>query len=226
MAHTRTWNAALEAIPPNSQAASQGATRIRDFKLDFRERFELDHVMDESNDDGFHKQVTLEEQPSSPSNIANKGRLFTKDVSGETELFYIDAGGTEFRITDNGKLLLLGTNNSWTKGQATPEVSVTYASTITPDASLSNAFRVTLTGNVILAPPSNPKDGQVLTIRFLQDGTGSRILSFGSTLYGNTNDDLALSTDAGKHDFLTLFYNGAGSKWYVLNLKKDINNAL
>ena len=225
MAHTRTWNAALEAIPPNTQAASQGADRIRDFKLDFRERFELDHVMDETNDDGYHVQVTLEEQGSAPGNLANKLRLYTLDVGGVTELHCKDSAGNAFQITNAGKLELLDTNNSWTKGQAIPEVSITYSSTITPNASLSNAFRVTLTGNVILAAPSNPKDGQVLTIRILQDGTGSRILTFG-TLFGNPNDDLALSTGANKHDFLTLFYNGAGSKWYILNLKKDINNVL
>jgi len=226
MAHTRTWNASLEAIPPNTQAAASGAERIRDLKVDIRERLELDHVMDETNDDGYHKQVTLEEQASSPANLADKGRLFTKDVAGLTELFYLDAAGTEFRLTDNGKLLLLGTNNAWTKGQAITEVDVTFASTITPDASLSNAFRCTLTANVILAPPSNPKDGQVLTIRFLQDGTGGWTLSFGATIYGNTNDDLALSTAASKHDMLTMYYNGTNSRWHVMNLKKDINNAL
>ncbi len=226
MAHTRTWNAALEAIPPNTQAASQGADRIRDFKLDFRERFELDHVMDETNDDGYHKQVTLEEQASSPGNLANKGILFTKDVGSETELFYIDAGGNEFQITDAGKLLVLGTNNAWTKGQAVAEVQVTYASTIAPDAALSNSFWVDLTGNVILDQPTNPKAGQVVTILFKQDATGSRTLTFGVTLYGNTGNDWTLSTGANAIDLLTLYYDGDATRWRAMSLSKDIDNAL
>ena len=134
---TRTWNAALEAIPPDNQAANLGATRIRDFKLDFRERMEQDHVMDETDDDGYHKWVTLEEQASDPANLANKGRLYTKDVGGITEVFYIDSAGTLFQLTDNGKLFALATNNAWTKGQATTEVTVTFADPLAPDASLS-----------------------------------------------------------------------------------------
>jgi len=223
MAHTRTWNAAYEASPANAQNASLGATRVRELKTDIQERLALDHVMDETNDDGYHKQVTLEEQASSPGNLANKGILFTKDVSGETELFYIDAGGTEFRITDNGKLLVLGTNNSWTKGQATPESIITYAASVTPDAALSNAFKITLTGNVTLVKPTGTKNGQIITIRIAQDGTGGRIITY-SSLFGNTSDDLALSTGASKMDLLTLLSDGTNV--YVLNLKKDILNAL
>ena len=226
MAHTRTWNAALEAIPPNSQAASQGAQRIRDLKLDIRERLELDHVMDETDDDGYHKFVTLEEQASSPANLANKGRLFTKDVGGLTELHYIDAAGTEFVLTNNGKLLLLDTHNDWTAGQAITEVQITYAATIAPNAALSNAFWCDLTGNVTLNQPTNPNSGQVLTIMFKQDATGGRTLTMGTTLYGNSADDLTLSTAANAVDLLTLYYDGDASRWRVMNLKKDIDNAL
>jgi len=226
MAHSRVWNAALEAIPANPSAAAAGAERIRDLKIDIRERLELDHVMDETNDDGFHKQVTLEEQASSPSNLANKGRLFTKDVGGLTELHYIDAAGTEFVITNNGKLLLLATNNAWAKGQAVTEVEITYAATVAPDAALSNAFWCDLTGNVILDSPTNPKSGQVLTIMWKQDATGSRTLTFGATLYGNAGNDWALTTDANAIDLITLYYDGDASRWRAMSLSKDIDNAL
>lgn len=225
MAHTRTWNDALEAIPPNAQAASAGAERIRDFKVDFSERFELDHVMDESNDDGYHKQITLEEQSSAPGNLANKYRIYALEADGKTEIFVKDEDGNALQITKAGKLILLATNNAWTKGQAATEVEITYGSTITPDAALSNAFWVDLTGNVILDPPDNPKSGQVLTIMFKQDSTGSRTLTFGA-LYGNSADDLALSTAAGAIDLLTLYYDSDASRWRVMNLKKDIDNAL
>ncbi len=226
MAHTRTWNAALEAIPPNTQAASQGADRIRDFKLDFRERFELDHVMDETDDDGYHVQVTLEEQASAPGNLADKLRLYALDVGGVTELYSIDSAGNAFQVTDAGKLFALGTNNTWTKGQAALELNITYAASMTLDAATSNAFRILLTGNVTFEPPDNGILGQVLTVAFQQDGTGSRILTFGTTLYGNTGDDLVLSTGANKRDVMTLLHSGSANRWYVLSLKKDIDNAL
>ncbi|KKL24161.1 hypothetical protein LCGC14_2418070, partial [marine sediment metagenome] len=126
---------------------------------------------DDINDDGRHRHVCFVEQASDPGNLTDKGFLYTKEVATLTELFYEDDAGTLFQITSNGKLLVLGTNNSWTKGQAVAEVQVTYAATIAPDASLSNAFWVDLTGNVILDQPTSPKAGQVVTILFKQDAT-------------------------------------------------------
>lgn len=227
MVHSRTWDAAYEATPPNTQNASQGAQRIRELKIDIRERLDLDHIMDDDDtNDGRHRFVGLVEQASDPGNLTDKGFLYTKDVGGITELFYEDDAGTLFQVSDNGKLFVLGTNNSWTKGQATTESTITYAASVTPDASLSNAFVITLTGNVIVNPPSNPKSGQVLTILIKQDAIGSRTLTFGATIYGNSSDDLVLSTGANKEDILILYYQLAPARWHVLNLKKDINNAL
>ncbi|KKK62219.1 hypothetical protein LCGC14_3006510, partial [marine sediment metagenome] len=140
--------------------------------------------------------------------------------------FYMDDAGTVFQVTNNGKLLALGTNNSWTKGQAVTEVEITYAATIAPDASLSNAFWVDLTGNIILDQPTSPKSGQVLTLMFKQDATGGRTLTMGVTLYGNASDDLVLSTAANAIDMLILYRDGDASRWRVMNLKKDIDNAL
>ena len=227
MAHIRTWDAAYEATPPNAQLAAQGAQRIRELKVNIRERPDLDHIMDDDNtNDGRHRWVALVEQAGDPGNLADKGFLYTKEVGGITELFYMDDTGTLFQITDDGKLLALGTNNSWTKGQAVTEIAITYAATITPDASLSNAFRVILTGNVILEPPSSGKSGQVITIRFIQDATGGRTLTFGTTIFGNTSDDLALSIGADDQDMLIMYFRTSLSKWHVMNLKKDINNGL
>jgi hypothetical protein len=41
----------------------------------------------------------MDEVSAAPTNIANRGFLYTKDVSGVTELFYTDSGGTETQIT-------------------------------------------------------------------------------------------------------------------------------
>ena len=227
MAHIRTWDAAYEATPPNAQLAAQGAQRIRELKIDIRERLDLDHIMDDDDtNDGRHRWVALVEQAGDPGNLADKGFLYTKDVGGLTELFYEDAAGTLFQITDNGKLLLLNTNNSWTKGQATTQVTITYAATIAPDASLSNAFEITLTGNLTLNQPTNPKSGQVVTILLRQDSTGSRLLTLGTTFYGNPSDDLTLTTSVNNVDILILYYDGASARWRVMNLKKGIASAL
>lgn len=226
MPHTRNWNAAYEAIPADPAAAAQGANRIRDLKLDIRERFDLDHIMDEdTTDDGRHRHVCLVEQGSDPGNLANKGFLYTKDVSGVTELFYEDNSGDVLQLTNDGKYQLLNDNNAFTKGQATTEVTVTFATPLAFDASLSNSFKVTLTGAFTFNKPTNMKSGQVCTLRFIQDGTGSRVMTIGGSQYkGNTGDDLVLSTGANDIDIMTIYYDGTDH--YIINLKKDIGNAL
>lgn len=46
--------------------------------------------------------LVLNEQPSAPSTEALKGKLYSKDVSGGTEFFYLDAAGNEVQLTEAG----------------------------------------------------------------------------------------------------------------------------
>ena len=101
---TRTWNAAYEASPADSQSASQGATRIRELKNDISERLEVDHSWAGDANDGAHKWCTMIEQASDPTNVANRGFVYAKDVGGITELYYIDSAGTVTQITSNGTI--------------------------------------------------------------------------------------------------------------------------
>lgn len=103
---TRTWNGAYEASPANTQAAAQGAQRIRELKIDIRERMEVDHIYGTGSvDEGAHNFVHLKEQGSAPGGAADYGVMYSKDVSGVTELFYKDSAGTETQITQNGNIL-------------------------------------------------------------------------------------------------------------------------
>lgn len=102
---TDTWNAAFEGLPPDTvEPALQGASRIRSFKKAVRERMEVDHSLAGDADDGAHKKMTMIEQGSDPSAVANRGFVYTKDVSGITELFYRDSAGNIAQITAGGLL--------------------------------------------------------------------------------------------------------------------------
>ena len=105
MAHTQTWNAAYQAVPANGDDASEGALRIRNLKRDIQERLAIDHVMDETNNDGKHNTVTMPVQGSAPTNIASTGILYTKDVSAKAELFFIDEDGNEVQLSSGGSVL-------------------------------------------------------------------------------------------------------------------------
>lgn len=109
-------------------------------------------------------------------------------------------------------------NQSFTKGQAVARSALTDAATIAIDASLSNVYTVTLGGNRTLGQPTNPKDGQSITIFITQDGTGSRTLAYHADWLFPGGVDPTLTTTAAAVDVLSGIYNGATTKWYaVLN---------
>lgn len=103
-AFTRTWNTAYEQVPADTDDASEGAQRIRNSREDTRERLDVDHSMEGDADDGAHKQITLIEQAGDPSNAADRGFLYCKDDSGDTELYYMDHDGVVMQITQDGAL--------------------------------------------------------------------------------------------------------------------------
>ncbi len=113
-----------------------------------------------------------------------------------------------------------GTTWALLSGQGAPQ-TLTYAATVTTDVSTGSYFRVTLTGNLTLANPTNPTDGQTVTWALIQDATGSRTLTLDTAFaLGTTIASTTLTTTASKRDFLTAVYNSATTKWYVTNFVK------
>lgn len=70
--------------------------------------------------------------------------------------------------------------HTFTAGIRGEITTLTDGATITPDMDDSNNFTVTLGGNRTLANPTNLVAGQSGSIFIVQDGTGSRTLSWGS----------------------------------------------
>lgn len=113
MAHSRTWDAAYEAIPANTEQAKLGAQRIRELKVDVKERLALDHSMAGNDDDGKHKQVTfLDPLGVDPTPLTNEGYLYTKDIAGVPELFFEDELGNVLQMTTGGTLNPNGIRNA------------------------------------------------------------------------------------------------------------------
>jgi len=106
---TRTWNAAYEAQPAGGDDISDGDDQIRNLKSDIQERTEVDHSWAGDADDGEHVKVTLAAPIADPSNVANKGFLYLKDVSAVVELFWEDESGNVIQMTSGGKLLIANT---------------------------------------------------------------------------------------------------------------------
>lgn len=102
------------------------------------------------------------------------------------------------------------------------EYTITYAATITPNVLNGLDQKCTLTGNVTVAVPSVTAGvvvGTRFRVRLIQDGTGSRVITFGAG-YHFPGGAPTESTAASKVDVLTATYNGS-----VWNCTLDVGSA-
>ena len=103
-----------------------------------------------------------------------------------------------------------------------PEATLTDASTITWNGLTQSVAKVTLTDNRTLGLASGGVSGAFISILIIQDGSGSRTLSFNAA-YEFTGDTApTLTTTANKGDLFVFRYNGA--KW--LEVGRNLNLTL
>ncbi len=106
--------------------------------------------------------------------------------------------------------------NNFTKitgAVANEEATLTDGSTIAWDVVASPVAKVTLAGNRTLSAPSGstPIAGQFIAITVIQDGSGSRTLTWNATYEFTADTAPTLTTTASKADLFVFKYNG--SKW-------------
>jgi len=128
-----------------------------------------------------------------PAWDATNGRLYVKNTAGSM----VEINPAANAVTDAAQ--------SFTKAQRGSIVTLTDGATVTPDFSLGNNFTLTLGGNRTLANPTNLTAGQSGVILVLQDGTGSRTLSFGGYWKFPSGTAPPLTTTASAVDLLVYF---------------------
>tara|TARA_A100001015_G_scaffold45052_1_gene49600 strand:+ start:138 stop:1112 length:975 start_codon:yes stop_codon:yes gene_type:complete len=104
------------------------------------------------------------------------------------------------------------------------EDTLTDASTISWDVIASPVAKVTLGANRTIAAPSGstPAAGQFIALTVIQDGTGSRTLTWNATYEFTEDTAPTLTTTANKGDLFIFKYNG--SKW--LEVGRNLNLTL
>jgi hypothetical protein len=162
-------------------------------------------------------------------------------VAGEVQMTTLDIGGTNVTSTaaelNYSDLATLGTTaaskvytadaNGLTKisGAALyTEDTLTDGSTVAWDVIASPVAKLTMAGNRTLSAPSGttPAAGQFVSLLLIQDGTGSRTITF-NAVYEFTGDTApTLTTTANKGDLFVFRYNG--SKW--LEVGRNLNLTL
>lgn len=99
--------------------------------------------------------------------------------------------------------------------------SATYAATVTPNADTTDVLNIgALTGDItIAAPTGTPKDGQTLTIRFVQDATGSRTVTWNAAFAFGTDITAAQEPTAASAKWERTFeWNATDSKWQATGI--------
>lgn len=131
------------------------------------------------------------------ASLANSTATFAGDLSmtGNT---YIAIGAATSNVgigvtSANAKL--------YVRGSVTTETTaMTDAATIYPEFTSNNNFSVTLGGSRTIANPNTPVPGQTGLFYLQQDGTGSRVVSWGSSYRFSGNTAPTLSTSANTVD--------------------------
>jgi len=93
---------------------------------------------------------------------------------------------------------------------AATDTDTSNTGSVTLDYATNQNFVLTMTGNVTLANPTTEQVGQSGFISFIQDGTGSRVLSVGSQYFCAGGDVIVLSTAANSIDIVPYVVIAAG----------------
>lgn len=95
-------------------------------------------------------------------------------------------------------------------------LSVAYAASVTPNSATTDVLTIgALTGGITIANPTGtPVDGQVLRIRFTQDGVGGRVVAYGTAFAFGTDVTAAMDATGISASWERIFqWNSTAAKW-------------
>ena len=138
-----------------------------------------------------------------PNGNGTDGQVLATNGSGT--LSFADAAKTDVAQT-------------FTASQRGEITTLTSGSTVTPDFAASNNFTLTLGESLTFANPTNLVAGQSGSIFLVQDGTGSRAITWGSSFDWAGGTPPTLSTAASSVDRLDYIVRTTGSIHSVVTL--------
>lgn len=187
-----------ESAPLDNSVVSQFPANERAARAAVVTNFGIDHVSDDTDPDvGKHSQVTLPERASDPTNAADQGHLYTKDVSGTTEVFYRDAAGNVVQLTTAGRV----------RGQQKPS-----SQTSSFTAVAGGMYMIDKSGGSVTATlPASPSIGDEPIVIAHVIGTSNTL-----TIARNGNPIMGLAEDMTvgvDYAAFALFWAGASAGW-------------
>jgi hypothetical protein len=144
--------------------------------------------------------------------IANADHIKLATSSGDTVIQpTTDTKDIIIKQFDGNELVNFndGGYSSFTRAAFFPEATLTDASTISWDVSTSSVAKVTLGANRTLGAATNAQTGQFVSLLIIQDGTGSRTVTFNAAYEFKDDTAPTLTTTAAKGDLFVFRYNGS-----------------
>ena len=144
--------------------------------------------------------------------IANADHIKLATSSGDTVIQpTTDAKDIIIKQFDGNEFVNFndGGYSSFTRAAFFPEATLTDASTISWDVSTSSVAKVTLGANRTLGAATNAQTGQFVSLLIIQDGTGSRTVTFNAAYEFKDDTAPTLTTTAAKGDLFVFRYNGS-----------------
>ena len=150
------------------------------------------------------------------------------DPADDTKRVRVDAvgittGNTRVLTAPDADVTIAGLEaaQEFTKTQNFNATTLTDAASIDWDASVNQVTSVTLTDNRTLAAPTNMVDGGVYTLMAIQDGTGSRTLSYNAVFKFSAATAPTLTTTAAAKDILV--FHSDGTNMYEIGRSLNVS---
>jgi len=169
-------------------------------------------------------QITFTTAPASGASIfiveisGAVGGPMNRDLNGEELILDVDGDSSfhadtddqiDFKAGGTDVMVFTAANTKFNVGAYNPEATLTDASTIAWNVSTQPVAKVTLAGNRTLGAGTNPQTGQFVSLLIIQDGTGSRTVTFNAAYEFVGDAAPTLTGTANKGDHFVFRYNGA-----------------
>jgi len=155
--------------------------------------------------------------------IANTDHIKLATSSGDTVIQpTTDAKDIIIKQFDGTELVNFndGAYSSFTSAAVNPEATLTDGSTVSWNALTQPVCKVTLAGNRTLSSATGGVTGQFISILVIQDGTGSRTITWNAAYEFKDDTAPTLTTTAAKGDIFVFRYNG--SKWLEVGRNQNL----
>jgi hypothetical protein len=201
-ANTVNWLDSTVSITGLSTTATGTVLTLTDSSINSTQDIRLPTAKAIADDSG-NEYIKFAKTASAVNEIT-----ITNSATGNSPDLSVTGGDTNIglSITTKGTGLI-----KLNDGAYYPEATLTDGATITWDVSTSPVAKVTLGGNRTLSAPTNGATGQFISLLVIQDGTGSRTLTWNSAYEFASDTAPTLTTTASLGDLFTFRYNG--TKW-------------